>query len=136
MKRSEARDLAFTLVFEKAFLEDSMEDIIADAAEARLIEEDDFALSLARSVGEHLEEIDALISHYSDKWKIGRLPRVTLSVLRLALCELRYFDDIPYAATINEAVELAKKYSTQDDAAYANGVLGAYVKDLAVAAEK
>ncbi len=129
MKRSEARDLAFTLVFEKAFREDSMEEIIADAVEARLIEEDAFALALVKSVEEHLEEVDSLISKYSEKWKINRLPKVTLTVLRLALCELRYFDEIPTAATINEAVELAKKYSTQDDASYINGVLGAYVKD-------
>ena len=129
MKRSAARDLAFTLVFEKAFREDSMEEIIADAIEARLIEEDAFALALVKSVGEHLEEVDSLISKYSEKWKINRLPKVTLTVLRLALCELRYFDEIPTAATINEAVELAKKYSTQDDASYINGVLGAYVKD-------
>lgn len=129
MKRSAARDLAFTLVFEKAFREDSMEEIIADAVEARLIEEDAFALALVKSVGEHLEEVDSLISKYSEKWKINRLPKVTLTVLRLALCELRYFDEIPTAATINEAVELAKKYSTQDDASYINGVLGAYVKD-------
>ena len=85
MKRSAARDLAFTLVFEKAFREDSMEEIIADAIEARLIEEDAFALALVKSVGEHLEEVDSLISKYSEKWKINRLPKLTLTLLRLAL---------------------------------------------------
>ena len=60
---------------------------------------------------------------------MNRLSKVTLAVLRLAIGELMFFDDIPVAATINEAVELAKKYSTQEDANYVNGVLGAYVKD-------
>ena len=62
------------------------------------------------------------------KWKVNRLPKVSLTVLRLAIGEMLYFRDIPVAATINEAVELAKKYSMQEDAAYINGVLGAFAK--------
>ena len=129
MKRSEARDLAFHLIFERAFREDGLDEIVADAEEARMIEEDEFALSLARQVNDHLSEIDVAIDRYSDRWKVNRLSKVTLAVLRLAIGELMFFDDIPVAATINEAVELAKKYSTQEDANYVNGVLGAYVKD-------
>ena len=124
MKRSEARDLAFHLIFERAFREDGLDEIVADAEEARMIEEDEFALSLARQVNDH-----AAIDRYSDRWKVNRLSKVTLAVLRLAIGELMFFDDIPVAATINEAVELAKKCSTQEDANYVNGVLGAYVKD-------
>lgn len=75
-----------------------------------------------------LAEIDAEIDRYSEKWKVNRLPKVSLTVLRLAIGEMLYFRDIPVAATINEAVELAKKYSMQEDAAYINGVLGAFAK--------
>lgn len=128
MTRSAARDLAFHLIFERAFREEAIEEIIADAEEARAIEEDEFALALTNCVNDHLAEIDAEIDRYSDKWKVNRLPKVSLTVLRLAIGEMLYFRDIPVAATINEAVELAKKYSMQEDAAYINGVLGAFAK--------
>ena len=128
MTRSAARDLAFHLIFERAFREEAIEEIIADAEEARAIEEDEFALSLTNCVNDHLAEIDAEIDRYSDKWKVNRLPKVSLTVLRLAIGEMLYFREIPVAATINEAVELAKKYSMQEDAAYINGVLGAFAK--------
>ena len=124
MTRSAARDLAFHLIFERAFRDESMEEIIADAEEARAIEEDEFAMALTNCVNDHLAEIDAEIDRYSEKWKVHRL----LTVLRLAIGEMLYFRDIPVAATINEAVELAKKYSMQEDAAYINGVLGAFAK--------
>lgn len=117
MTRSAARDLAFHLIFERAFRDESMEEIIADAEEARAIEEDEFAMALTNCVNDHLAEIDAEIDRYSEKWKVNRLPKVSLTVLRLAIGEMLYFRDIPVAATINEAVELAKKYSMQEDAA-------------------
>lgn len=128
MTRSAARDLAFHLIFERAFREEAIEEIIADAEEARAIEEDEFALALTNCVNDHLAEIDTEIDRYSDKWKVNRLPKVSLTVLRLAIGEMLYFREIPVAATINEAVELAKKYSMQEDAAYINGVLGAFAK--------
>lgn len=128
MTRSAARDLAFHLIFERAFREEAIEEIIADAEEARAIEEDEFALALTNCINDHLAEIDAEIDRYSDKWKVNRLPKVSLTVLRLAIGEMLYFREIPVAATINEAVELAKKYSMQEDAAYINGVLGAFAK--------
>lgn len=128
MTRSAARDLAFHLIFERAFREEAIEEIIADAEEARAIEEDEFALALTNCVNDHLAKIDAEIDRYSDKWKVNRLPKVSLTVLRLAIGEMLYFREIPVAATINEAVELAKKYSMQEDAAYINGVLGAFAK--------
>ena len=128
MTRSAARDLAFHLIFERAFREEAIEEIIADAEEARAIEEEEFALALTNCVNDHLAEIDAEIDRYSDKWKVNRRPKVSLTVLRLALGEMLYFREIPVAATINEAVELAKKYSMQEDAAYINGVLGAFAK--------
>ena len=128
MTRSAARDLAFHLIFERAFREEAIEEIIADAEEARAIEEDEFALALTNCVNDHLAEIDAEIDRYSDKWKVNRLPKVSLTVLRLAIGEMLYFREIPVAATINEAVELAKKYSMQEDAAYINGILGAFAK--------
>ena len=128
MTRSAARDLAFHLIFERAFRDESMEEIIADAEEARAIEEDEFAMALTNCVNDHLAEIDAEIDRYSEKWKVNRLPKVSLTVLRLAIGEMLYFRDIPVAATINEAVELAKRYGGDDSPSFVNGVLARIIK--------
>ncbi len=66
-----------------------------------------------RAAASNLKEIDELIDRYSVRWKTSRLPKVDLAILRLALAEICYLTDIPVSVTINEAVELAKKYSTE-----------------------
>ncbi len=129
MKRSEAREQAFTLVFEYSFGNGSFDEIIAGAVEGRSLEIDTFALDLVHNVEEHLTEIDQRISRYSSGWKIERLPRVTLAVLRVACAEILWNDDVPDNVAINEAIELAKKYSSQDDASYVNGILGSVVRE-------
>ena len=130
MNRKLARENAFILIFERNFREDGIEDIIADAIEARNFEYDDFVETVFKGVFENLTEIDALISENLKGWKISRLSKVTLALLRLALFEMKFMDDIPMSVSINEAVELAKKYSTSEDASYINGVLGTLSKAL------
>ena len=130
MNRKLARENAFILIFERIFREDGIEDIIADAIEARNFEYDDFVETVFKGVFENLTEIDALISENLKGWKISRLSKVTLALLRLALFEMKFMDDIPMSVSINEAVELAKKYSTSEDASYINGVLGTLSKAL------
>ena len=124
MTSRDAREQAFALLFEMIFNNDSVEDIIQNASLSRDIVIDDFAVAAANTVREHQEEIDATIEAYSSKWKISRLPKVTVSILRLAVCEMQYMEGIPVGASINEAVELAKKYGGDEDPAYVNGVLG------------
>lgn len=80
---------------------------------------------------EKREEIDGIISLHSHSWKIERISRVDLAILRLALFEMLYMDDIPDKVSINEAVELAKKYSTDKSHKYVNGLLGGYLKSRA-----
>ena len=77
----------------------------------------------------HREEIDAEIEKNSIKWKIQRMPVVDLSILRLALTEISYIDTIPVSVSINEAVNLAKKFSTDKSSSFINGVLGNAVKE-------
>lgn len=131
MKRRDAREAAMLLIFEKSFREESMQEIIEDAVDSRALELDDYSKNLVLKTEDNAEDIDYYIEKYLDKWKLNRLPRVTLSVLRLAICELRYFEDIPVKVTINEALEIAKKYATEEDASYINGVLGSYVRENA-----
>ena len=128
MNRKNARENAFILIFEKIFRDDSVEDIIKDAIEARNFEYDDYVEKVFVGVFENLEEIDEKISANLQSWKISRISKVSLAILRLAVFEMLYMEDIPQGVSINEAVELAKKYSTQDDASFINGVLGARSK--------
>ena len=130
MTRKEERELAFTLIFEKIFNDElTMQEIFENAVEARLIEENTFAFSVAQLTYENCEEIDRLINENSVGWRVERLPKVSLAILRLALCEILYVPSVPTGVSINEAVELAKKFATQEDASFINGILGKYVRE-------
>ena len=128
INRRQSRDTAFCLLFEWAFHELPFEQLVENARYARDLEEDEFALELCRQAMENTPELDSFIEEYSESWKVSRLSKATLTVLRLAFCELTKFENIPLGATINEAVELCKKYATEDEAAFVNGILGRYVR--------
>ncbi len=83
---------------------------------------------IAHETVNHLEEIDAIISRYSKSWKKERLSKTTLAILRCAICEILFLDDIPDSAAVNEAVELSKRYDSQQTAAFINGILGSYIR--------
>ena len=124
MTRREARELAFVLLFERSFCGESIAEILENAGEARDIIGDAFATSLAEGAVEHTDEIDQIISDHAHNWSRDRLSRVALAVLRLAIYEIRWVEDIPVSVSINEAVELAKRYGGDADASFINGVLG------------
>ena len=81
-------------------------------------------------ISEHLSEIDGIIERNLKNWNLSRISKVVLSLLRLAVYELCILKEIDPAIAINEAVEIAKTYSTQEDANYINGVLGAVVREI------
>lgn len=83
----------------------------------------DFAAELVSGVTTHLEEIDALISRYAHDWTIDRMPAIDRNLLRLGIFEILYLEDVPDAVAMDEAVELAKRYSTEDSGRFINGVL-------------
>ena len=83
---------------------------------------------LVSLVQEHREELDAAISRYSKGWKLERISRIAASVLRCAMAEILYLEDIPAAVTINEAVELAKGYEEPETVSFINGILGSFVR--------
>ncbi|MBO4339178.1 MAG: transcription antitermination factor NusB [Clostridiales bacterium] len=131
MTRKEERVQAFTLIFEKIFNPDSsIDELIANADEADDIQVSTFAKMLAQTVYENRDEIDTLISEFSVGWKIERIPKVSLAILRLALGEILFVDSIPVSVSINEAVELAKTFASGDDASYINGILGSIAKRI------
>ena len=129
MKRREARQQAFVLVFEQSFSHDGMEQII-DVAEAVMEKPvDEFAGRMALGTEANLPLIDEKIEKNSRGWKLSRLSKVSLAVLRLGIYELLFEKDTPVGVTINEAVELAKKYGGEEDAPFVNGVRGAVARE-------
>ena len=128
MKRSEAREQAFQLVFEMGITGDSVDATIDAAGMSRDLILDDFAEKLSKGVEQNREKIDEQISRYIRGWKFSRLSRVAVAALRLAVYEILYEDNIPDSVSINEAVELAKKYGSVEDAPFVNGVLASVVK--------
>ncbi|MBQ2881455.1 MAG: transcription antitermination factor NusB [Clostridia bacterium] len=129
MKRSESREALFILMFQATFFKDlDFNEIINTATEEGEIEIDDFAKKSFEEIMGSIEEIDSLISKYLNNRSISRLSRVALSVLRIAVYEISKIEDIPNSVSINEAVNLVKKYDTQESASYVNGVLGSYVR--------
>ena len=83
----------------------------------------DFSERIIRGVEQHREDLDRIIERYSSHWKIGRMPHVDRNILRIAVYELLYCDDIPPKVAINEAIDIGKKYGSEDSGAFINGVL-------------
>lgn len=129
MNRKKEREQAFYLIFEKCFSEDSLDEILELAEECREFETTDYIKNVFYGVFENVSVIDEIISKYSIGWKIDRISKVALSILRLAIYEIKFIDDIPSKVSVNEAVELAKVFGLEKDAAYINGLLGSFVKE-------
>ena len=129
MTRHESRELAFILIFEKSFQKDiSVTELIDSAVELELFPHNEFAEGLAKKVDLNLDAIDAVIEENLVGWSAKRISKATKSILRLAVCEMLYSENMPVGVAINEAVEIAKKYASQEDASYINGVLGSIAK--------
>lgn len=125
MNRNEAREQAFLLIFSESFnSEQSIEELISNALEANDYENDEYTFRLIKGVSENKAQIDEIIAEKLNKWKMERLPKTTLAILRLAVFEIIYCDDIPDSVSINEAVELAKRFGSEKDYSFVNGVLG------------
>lgn len=127
MKRSEQREQAFFLIFESLFNDNGIDEAIELYSEFSA-PVNDYAKKLYNGVCGNKEDIDRLISQYLNGWKINRISRVSLAVLRLAIYEIKYTDDVPVSVAINEAVELAKKYAGQEESSFVNGLLGSVVR--------
>lgn len=128
MTRKQAREEAFILIFEKGFNDDTLEDILSLAEEVRDIKADDYMKNVFFGVFENIESIDKIISDNAVGWSIKRITKTALAILRLAIYEMNFYEEIPVSVSINEAVELAKKYATKEDASFINGILSTVAK--------
>jgi len=128
MKRRKAREQAFSLLFTRSISHENIQDIVTAANEAGDFPIDDFAETTASNVEKHEATLDETIESFTHGWTVNRISKVSLSILRLAVYEVLFEKDIPIGVSINEAVELAKKYGTAEDAPFVNGVLGSLAR--------
>ena len=130
MNRTQSREQAFIFLFESTFGFNTAEEIIDTAKSAREVKISEFSGKLFSGVLENIEKIDFYIEENIKHWSKDRLTRTAISVLRLAIFEMMFLKETPKSVVINEAVEIAKKYSTKEEASYVNGVLGAIANNL------
>lgn len=134
MKRRELREHIFKLIFMKEFyapelLEEQTQLYLESEELAGYTDEEKQAIrQRAAKVLEQAEEADALINQYAKGWQTRRMAKVDLSLIRLALFEIRHDEEVPDRVAINEAVELAKKYGGNDSPSFINGILGKIVR--------
>lgn len=131
MRRTEARELFMQLLFQMEAQNDYSIDI-KDKFIRQYLEGSnqlDYMNQMFELITDHLTDIDNRIEISSNNWKISRMAKVDLSILRLSTAEILYVNDIPDSASINEAVDLAKKYGGEDSGKFINGILGKVVKN-------
>ena len=144
MTRNTAREIAVHLAYELSFTDLSPEELTRERLSkeyfATLTEEDalyaeapgptqaEYIRTIVAGVAEHAPELDGYIAKYAKGWRFERIPLVASAVMRVAMYEVLYRADIPNGAAINEAVEIAKKYETEETVKFINGILGSFVR--------
>lgn len=126
MRRTEARALFMQLLYQMDAQNDYSKEA-KDRFEEEYMEGSDqkqYFDRLYQLILEHLPQIDQVLEESAVNWKLSRIAKVDLAVLRLSVAEVLYMDDIPVSASINEAVDLAKKFSGEDSGKFVNGILG------------
>lgn len=132
MNRTKTRELAFMLIYQREIQKEVGEENLEIFYESNEIEEEDqkeYLKDILFGVSKNEEEfLDLIKRHLKENWTIDRISKVNVSVLKLVLYEMLYCD-LPYKVAINEAVELAKKYSDEQAGAFINGILASIVKE-------
>ena len=123
-ERSDARERALLLFYEA----DAKRVPVAEIADAQVLPIDDLTRLLVDGTASHRDEIDEVIAANAHGWTLQRMPAIDLTVLRIATFELFHRPDVPTAVVLDEAIELAKRFSTDDSGRFVNGVLAAIAK--------
>ncbi|MBQ5957501.1 MAG: transcription antitermination factor NusB [Clostridia bacterium] len=132
-----AREAAMSLYYERTIRGEPVNDstTLIDFEDvldrARLNEDNLKYIDCAMEIyEEHIDDIDASIRSHLNRWTIDRISKVNLSILRLAVAEMKYMDDITPGVSVNEAVELTKKYSDEESSGFVNGILRSISRDI------
>ena len=132
MSRSAAREVAMKIGYSRLVGGQGTPDLVIEESEIqdKMTEEDVlFAREVSDGVEEHREELDAVIEKHAIGWSLERISKVDLAILRVAVYEILYREDVPAGAAINEAVELAKRFGGDHSYSFINGILGAFAKE-------
>ena len=125
------RENAFHMIFEWEFdTSRDVDEIYESAKEARELADSSYVLDVLHGIAEHREELDALIAAHSNGWKRNRISHVAAAVMLLACYEMLYREDIPVRVSLNEAVELMKKFDEDKARVFVNGVLNAVARQI------
>jgi N utilization substance protein B len=132
MSRKTTREMIVIFLFQLDIRRDNYNDLMSDFLEENPMRGEDRAFFIQNVEGtvEKLHEIDHMIEERLVNWTIGRIPRISLAILRNAVFEIVCRDDIPVSVSINEAVEIAKKYGDADAGVFVNGILGKLAREL------
>ncbi|WP_026487557.1 transcription antitermination factor NusB [Caldanaerobius polysaccharolyticus] len=125
MTRKNAREMILKLLYELDLRETTAEDVLSKVKDCG--EEEEYIKETVKGVYENKQRLDEIINRYAKDWNTDRMNKVDLAILRYSIYEIQA-GSIPPSITINEAVELAKKYSTERSSQFVNGVLGGYVR--------
>lgn len=144
MTRTNAREIAIHFTFELSFSDQTADMLLEDffnreyfsllAAEEPLYAEfpnekqREYIITLVRGAFQHGAELDGYIEKYAVGWKFSRIGRVAAAIMRVAMYEILYMPDVPNAAAINDAVEIAKGYEGEETVKFINGILGSFVR--------
>lgn len=123
-KRHRQRKFVLDILYQADLLERKIKDVLTEELEHKKEFRTEFIISLVEGVAEKKEYIDDLIQESSRNWSLERMPIVDRNILRMAIYEILFMEDIPLKVSINEAVELAKTYGTDESGRFVNGVLG------------
>lgn len=129
--RTKLREQAFCLLFGCSLSkpsDDELDEYYDNAVKINGYGDSPYLKSVFYGVVKQTDELDCIISKYAVGWKLDRISRVSITLMRICIYESKYIDDVPAAAAINEAVELCKKYDTEKAPAFINGILNAAVK--------
>lgn len=126
-----SREITLKILFQIDLANVNMEEALKYAFENNIFSEEvkEFVLLLVEGVVSNLSEIDKIIINYAKNWSLERITNIDRNVLRVAIYEILYLDNVPKNVSINEAIELAKKYGTKSSFSFVNGVLGKIDKD-------
>ena len=128
--KRKSREQAFIILFEKSFnTELSVDEIMDIAIETEVISKDKMTADIVKKAEENIDEIDASIESNLKGWSKQRISKVSLALLRMAVCEMKYFDKVPVGVSINEAVEICKVYGSDEDKSFINGILGSIARE-------
>jgi len=130
-QRQKARELVLKCLYAYETADQDVDEVVVTLLDQTDIAQESaqFAKTLFIKITENIETLDQYISKYSKNWELSRLAIVDKNILRLGICELTLFPDIPAKVSINQGVELAKRYSTLESSRFVNGILDALYKD-------